>query len=999
MGCLACLVLVLSFSFAGCGDEPTGPGTTPPASTAGTPPIDRDIFPRTGDTSFLTANELELLSSGTHSGDDYSRGLNGKATLDANSAGESGGGAGTPTPSTPTEPAPDPTREIVEADVFKLDGNLLYVLNRYRGLVIIDVTNPDKMFIRGRLPFQAMPVEMYVRDGRAYVVSSDYFVYYQYDPEADPHGFHGSQVMIVDVSNPDQPKQLGALHVDGEVTDTRMVGDVIYTVSKRRPDYWRYNTADWEDRTWIVSLNVADPKNIKEIQRITFSGMSTLIHVAHHAIFVAAWDPNYYLTAPTLDQETLVTYVDISDAAGKIKKRGKVYIPGRIADKFKMDWHEGYLRVLSQKWTSDDTVNLHVISTQYPDQLKIDKTIDVDGVKKSGVQATRFDGTRAFVFTKEYKYPNYDRRLHTIDISKPLAPKVAGVLMVDIDTSHLEVHKDRLLVLGRHYIKYQDTRVAVALFDIGSLTAPAQLSLQRLGEGYSSSEANHDYKAFKSFPALNLILVPLRYYKKYNQSFTGVQLVDWTQNTLKERGRVENTGGVKRAFPVGNRIVAVGEMAVAAIDAQNRDQPAITKQLKLVHHVHDVFDVKGYEVQLVTDVYSGQVRFEVRKFGPEDDSPPIATLNLPYTSAPFVLRDGDIFHMFGNEPNVGQVVRNADFLNPKAPKLRGELVLTDQEWTVFHPGYGWYYHYWSPYAGLPLRNQIVSATFRKVITGKDGRREWKSELRFLDLKNPDKPRIAAGKVAMDDFPFVNKVTHGNTLYSTHVEQATSPDGASLLYHVRSYVDRVDVTDPDNPKALPGINVPGYLVDVSKDGSLWYTVDFQWDDFGRRRNSINVLKLINQKTAQLITVVPVADQINRALRPGQLSENGGAPTGWDDRTVWVTAHKYPWWGVKGDTVSSRQPYTVLKRIDFAKDGTLGAESANSLAGYHFDLLDVAGTQVYLASQTPTGLVVLDAANMASPVITHTARTLGYLSRIVVHGNYAYAPLGSYGLQRY
>ena len=40
---------------------------------------------------------------------------------------------------------------------------------------------------------------MYIRDGRAYVVNSDYFVYWQYDPEADPHGFHGSQVLIADV--------------------------------------------------------------------------------------------------------------------------------------------------------------------------------------------------------------------------------------------------------------------------------------------------------------------------------------------------------------------------------------------------------------------------------------------------------------------------------------------------------------------------------------------------------------------------------------------------------------------------------------------------------------------------------------------------------------------------------------------------------------------------------------------------------------------------------
>ncbi|MCC6749978.1 MAG: beta-propeller domain-containing protein [Deltaproteobacteria bacterium] len=979
---------------------PTPPPTTqPPTTQQPAPGLDPSIFPKPGATQFMSANERELLSSGAEGAQP---GRNGQLELSEDSNAKGAGAPGT-SPPAPTEPKPDPSREIVEADIFKLEGNLLYVLNRYRGLVIIDVTNPDQMVIKGRLPFQAVPVEMYVRDGRAYVVNTDYFTYWQYDPEADPHGFHGSQVLIVDVSNPARPKELGSLKLEGEVTDTRMVGDVLYTVSKRRPDYWRYNTADWEDRTWIVSLNVADPAKIREIDRITFRGTSTLIHVAHHAIFVAAWDPNFYLTNPGLEQETLVTYVDISDAAGKLKERGKVYIPGQIADKFKMDWHDRHLRVLSQRWSSSDTITLHVVATAHPDQLKIDTTLDLAGVKRSGLQATRFAGPRAFAFSRGWDYNLTWRRLHTVDLSQPLQPRLAGQLDVSLDATHVEVHADRLLVLGSHYQKgsstYGDTRTALALFDVANLGLPTERSLVRLGEGWSSSAANYNYKALKTFPALGLILVPLQYWTN-GTSFTGLQLVDWASDRLTQRGRVENVGGVTRAFPVGNRLVAVGEMAAATIDATNRDQPKVTRQLKLVHRAHDVFDVKGLQVQLVTDAYSGQVRLETRAFAAEDDGPTLATLNLPFTGAPFVLRDGDSLHLIGNVLHVGQVVHNADLTDPKNPKLRGNMVLTDAFQTIFHPGWGWYTHYWSPYAGLPLRNQIVPATFREVVTGAGGRRDWRSELRFLDLRDLDNPRIASGKVPMNEFPFVNKVTHGNILYSTHVEQATSPDGASLLYHVRSYVDRVDVSDPDHPKALPSVNVPGYLVDVSDDGTLWYTVDFQWDDSGRRRNSLNALKLVGGTAAKLISVVPVSDQIKRAaLRPGQLSEHSGRPAGWSDRTIWLNAHKYPWWGVKSDTVSSRQPYTVLRRLDFAADGTVASEQQTSFEGYHFDLLDVQQTQVYLSSATPSGLLVVDVANFATPAIKTAARTIDYVSRIAVNGPFTYAPLGMYGVHRY
>jgi hypothetical protein len=526
------------------------------------------------------------------------------------------------------------------------------------------------------------------------------------------------------------------------------------------------------------------------------------------------------------------------------------------------------------------------------------------------------------------------------------------------------------------------------------------LSWQRLGEGQSWSQANQDYKAFKTFPSLGLILVPLQWWTPQNASFTGVQLVDWAKDTLAQRGHVANTGGVERAFPVGNRLIAVGGMAVVAIDATNRDAPVVTRQLKLVHQVHDVFDVQGMQVQLVTDAYSLQVRLEVRPFGVEDNSPAVAELNLPFKYKPFVLRDGDVLHLIGHEQNVGQTIRNAVLSNPKSPKLEGYLLLSDPNWTIYQPGWGWYQHYWSPTAGLPLRNQILSATFRKVVTGPNGRRDWSSELRFLDLRDAKNPRVATGTATMDDFPFVNKVTHGNILYSTHVEQATTPDGASLLYHVRSYVDRVDVSDPDKPQLLPNVNIPGYLVDVSDDGKVWYTVDYQWDDFGRRRNSLNVLKLIKPDTAQLMSVLPVADQINRAaMRPGQLAESGGRPVGWDDRTIWLTAHKYPWWGVMTDTVSSRQPYTVLTRVDFSSDGLVAAEQKATLQGYHFDLLDVEGSKVYLASTGPTGLLVLDVQSVAKPTILKTARTLGYLGRIVVAAGSIYAPLGMYGLQQY
>jgi len=993
-------IIALGLALWACDDGSTAPPETPeapPPTEQEGPSLDPLVFAQPGQTEFITANDNELLSTGAS----RRAGANGRGELAGAADEDADGGQEPGEPAPPREPeaAPDPTREIVEADVFKLEGDLLYVLNRWRGLVIIDVADPDRLRILGRLPFQAVPVEMYVRDGRAYVVSSDYFQYWQYDPEADPHGFHGSQVMIVDVDDPAHPEQLGALHVDGEITDTRMVGDALYSVSKRRPDYWRYNTADWEDRTWVVSLDVSDPEDIHEVERITFNGTSTLIHVAHHAVFVAAWDPNFYLTDPLNEAETLVTYVDISSPTGELRERGRVYVPGYIGAKFKMNWHEGVFRVFTQRWQSDENITLHLVRTDHPDELRIDGSLEVEEANRSGLQATRFAGDRAYAMTRHWDRRVHRRLLHTMDLSDPERPVHAARLAIELDVTHFEVHGDRLLALGRDS-RNNRSRVALALYDVSDVEAPALLSQTPLGEGYSNSEANADYKALRTFPELGLILVPLNYWTRERERFSGVQLVDWVDDNLEERGRVENTGGVRRAFPVGDHLVAVGELAIACIDPRDRDRPVVTDRLELVRYVHDVFDVGGLQVQLMTDPYDNEVRLEVREFGPDDDSPTVASLTLPFSYAPYVLRDGDVLHLIGWDAEEGQVVRNADLRDPRQPRLRGELRLVGEFERIHNQGQGFYARYWSPYAGLPLRNQVLPITFRRIVSDQNGRRDFNSELRFLDLRDLDEPRMADGVVPMNDYPFVNKVTHGEVLYSTHVEQATTPAGESLLYHVRAYVDRIDVSDPDSPRRLPSLNVPGYLVDVSDDGQLLYTVDFQWDDFGRRRNALNMLRVVDEETAAVVSVVPVSDQIHRsALRPGWIAEDGGRPAGWHDRTLWLTAHKYPWWGVRNDTVSSRQPYTVLRRITVGEGGEIAGETRATVAGYHFQLLDVVENHAYLASTGPTGLLVLDVADPAAPSIEHTSRTIGYLGRVVQNGDHVYAPMGAYGLRRY
>src|SRR3989339_2115469 len=89
------LTLFLVF-FSACGSEtsqvqpppgpPTPPGTPPPQVKTDAPPLNAEIFPAPGATEFTSANEKEMLSSGTQNGG-WDRGDYGIARLDANEGG------------------------------------------------------------------------------------------------------------------------------------------------------------------------------------------------------------------------------------------------------------------------------------------------------------------------------------------------------------------------------------------------------------------------------------------------------------------------------------------------------------------------------------------------------------------------------------------------------------------------------------------------------------------------------------------------------------------------------------------------------------------------------------------------------------------------------------------------------------------------------------------------------------------------------------------------
>ena len=159
-------------------------------------------------------------------------------------------------PGAPAEAGPDadgqaandggaePDREVEESDIFKIIGDLMLALNRYRGLQVIDISDLKQPDVLGSVPMFGYPREMYVRGDLAYVILDDY-LNFELDPEGGfvwlPRAFYGSLLWVIDISDPRQPKVADKIEIPGRYDDSRIVGDVLYLVSKRQPYYSNFH--------------------------------------------------------------------------------------------------------------------------------------------------------------------------------------------------------------------------------------------------------------------------------------------------------------------------------------------------------------------------------------------------------------------------------------------------------------------------------------------------------------------------------------------------------------------------------------------------------------------------------------------------------------------------------------------------------------------------------------------------------------------------------------
>ncbi len=738
---------------------------------------------------------------------------------------------GTDTASTGTSTTP--TRTVEQTDLYRLDGNRLYYLNGYRGLMVFDVTDVDHPALIGRSAIYGTPVDMIVRNGVAIVVVADY--YGQMD---DGTPFHGSIVRGLDATDPTNIKVLGEAKLGGWVEDDRVVGDVIYAVSE---DYgWDYG---WDapaggvatsvgssvpTQTVIVSSVSFANNVIQSVGKVTYPGFSGVFNVTPNAIMLAHAAADVTTTADggvvssKPSNQTELLYLDISDPAGQIVQRGSLTVAGQVqgwgADngRWNLDFADGQtahvVGCAAGDWGYCDGTSGYILSIadfSDPNNPALQSQLVIPSTGWS--VAARFDTGRLYLSPQSYDYGSgaTSTPFLVYDLTNPKAPSLAGTLNITGTVWNiLPAPSSRLFALGSQYTSTATSSseaVSLQYLDVTTPSSPQLIGTSTFGNGWAWTPAAGTFKAFTMDATKGMVVLPFSGWDSKDGSYNnGLQLIDFTASSIATGGAAHTRGWVERGIFVNNRLVSLSDLALAVVDYTNHAAPAVVTELTLARNVITAQPQGSNIAEISSDWWDNDVSWsEVRLL-------PIA--NAEETSdtgnVPTVRVDGVNAQVFMNG-NFAYVVTNVQVpatcdsmgrplqpgttssgttysCNARAEQvqvvdlsngvtLRGKVQLPIDPWGWW--GWGWGGCYWYDWWGGAEVVQVDgdALAFRRWEPVYDPSNngyiiDSNSALWIVDLSKPDAPSTGSVVIADDASTWWgNLQVAGGNLYAGHYE--------------------------------------------------------------------------------------------------------------------------------------------------------------------------------------------------------------------------------------
>lgn len=380
------------------------------------------------------------------------------------------------------------------------------------------------------------------------------------------NGKSTTQIQVYSIVDRKNPEFEGRLIQDGYYNTSRKIGDVVYlfTQYNMTSDVTSYvekkhGVEDLKEGNGVSSLAEAVIPKVNgekvaasEIYLPESSGESGILvssldvnkpdKVLDSKLVISGYAQTYiskdalYLYEEDYDGAMITNIAKFALDEGRISGVAAAAVRGYVRDTFAINASDGYLRVLTTDYSTEDEVNaLYILD----ENMKL--TGQLTGIAPGEeIYAARFMGNTGYFVT----YRNTDP-LFTVDLSDPAKPEIIGELKVTGFSEYLHFWDDTHL-LGIGYESDENTgnieNIKLSMFNIenpGEVTEEAKLVLKDV----DYSEALYDYKSVIISKDKNLIGLVCEDYSSSRTKQT-YQIYSYENGTFKKQAEIPDINGV-----------------------------------------------------------------------------------------------------------------------------------------------------------------------------------------------------------------------------------------------------------------------------------------------------------------------------------------------------------------------------------------------------------------------------------------------------------------------
>ena len=375
-----------------------------------------------------------------------------------------------------------------------------------------------------------------------------------------------TQIQVYSIVDRKNPEFEGRLIQDGYYNTSRKIGDVVYlfTQYNMTSDVTSYvekkhGVEDLKEGNGVSSLAEAVIPKVNgekvaasEIYLPESSGESGILvssldvnkpdKMLDSKLVISGYAQTYiskdalYLYEEDYDGAMITNIAKFALDGGRISGVAAAAVSGYVRDTFAINASDGYLRVLTTDYSTEDEVNaLYILD----ENMKL--TGQLTGIAPGEeIYAARFMGNTGYFVT----YRNTDP-LFTVDLSDPAKPEIIGELKVTGFSEYLHFWDDTHL-LGIGYESDENTgnieNIKLSMFNIenpGEVTEEAKLVLKDV----DYSEALYDYKSVIISKDKNLIGLVCEDYSGSRTKQT-YQIYSYENGTFKKQAEIPGINGV-----------------------------------------------------------------------------------------------------------------------------------------------------------------------------------------------------------------------------------------------------------------------------------------------------------------------------------------------------------------------------------------------------------------------------------------------------------------------